>query len=74
MYERRLCRVRARDAMFNDYCVVVPQDCVAGDHIAQHEASILLMRHRFDIASGYEIQQVWEDHTARETEECRWAS
>ena len=59
----------ARDTMFNDYYVVVPEDCVASNHKAQHEASMLLMRHRFDIASGLKFQQVWEDHTARKTEE-----
>ncbi len=54
----------ARDAMFNDYYVVIPEDCVASDDPAQHEASMLLMRHRFDIATGDRIQQVWEDHNA----------
>jgi nicotinamidase-related amidase len=50
----------ARDAMFNDYYVVIADDCVASDDRAQHEASMLLMRHRFDIASGAEIQRVWK--------------
>jgi nicotinamidase-related amidase len=51
----------ARDAMFNDLYVVVPEDCVASDDRAQHEASILLMRHRFDLASGAEIGRIWDD-------------
>ena len=49
----------ARDAMFNDYYVVIAEDCVASDDRAQHEASMLLMRHRFDIAGGAAIEQVW---------------
>jgi hypothetical protein len=31
----------------------------------QHEASLLLMRHRFDMALGGELGQVWQDHAAR---------
>jgi len=49
----------ARDAMFNDYYVVVPEDCVASDDPAQHDASLLLMRHRFDVATGSEIARAW---------------
>jgi nicotinamidase-related amidase len=51
----------ARDAMFNDYYVVIAADCVASDDPAQHEASMLLMRHRFDIATGADIQAIWQD-------------
>jgi ureidoacrylate peracid hydrolase len=49
----------ARDALFNDYYVVVAEDCVASDDREQHDASMLLMRHRFDIASTDEILGVW---------------
>jgi nicotinamidase-related amidase len=49
----------ARDAMFNDYYVVIAEDCVASDDQAQHEASMLLMRNRFDIAPGDEIKRIW---------------
>ena len=49
----------ARDAMFNDYYVVIAEDCVASDDPAQHEASLLLMRHRFDLASAEAILGVW---------------
>ena len=49
----------ARDAMFNDYYVVLATDCVASDDRAQHEAAMLLMRHRFDLASGAEIADAW---------------
>lgn len=50
----------ARDAMFNDYYVVIAEDCVASDDQTQHDASMTLMRHRFDIAGGEEISQLWE--------------
>jgi nicotinamidase-related amidase len=49
----------ARDAMFNDFYVVIPSDCVASDDRAQHRASLLLMSHRFDLATGEEIAKVW---------------
>ena len=42
----------ARDAMFNDYYVVIAEDAVGSDDRAQHDASMLLMRHRFDMALG----------------------
>lgn len=50
----------ARDAMFNDYYVVIPEDCVASDDRAQHEASMLLMRHRFDLSTGEVVRKVWD--------------
>jgi nicotinamidase-related amidase len=49
----------ARDALFNDYYVVIVDDCVASDDRAQHDASMLLMRHRFDLASSSEIMASW---------------
>src|SRR6202042_2004394 len=49
----------ARDAMFNDYYVIIAEDCVASDDREQHDASMLLMRHRFDIASSDEILAQW---------------
>jgi len=49
----------ARDAMFNDYYVVIAEDCVASDDRAQHDASLLLMRHRFDVAQSAEICTHW---------------
>jgi nicotinamidase-related amidase len=54
----------ARDAMFNDYYVVIAEDCVASDDRAQHAASMLLMRHRFDLATGDAIQRAWRDSKA----------
>jgi nicotinamidase-related amidase len=50
----------ARDALFNDYYVVIVEDCVASDDRAQHDASMLLMRHRFDIASSTEVVAGWK--------------
>lgn len=49
----------ARDALFNDYYVVIVEDCVGSDDRTQHEASMLLMRHRFDIASSSDIIATW---------------
>lgn len=50
----------ARDALFNDYYVVVPEDCVASDDQTQHDASLILMRHRFDMTHLSEILATWE--------------
>jgi nicotinamidase-related amidase len=50
----------ARDALFNDYYVVVAEDCVASDDRAQHDASLLLMRHRFDLACSDDILATWD--------------
>jgi nicotinamidase-related amidase len=49
----------ARDALFNDYYVVVAEDCVASDDREQHEASLLLMRHRFDVVGSQDIIDAW---------------
>jgi nicotinamidase-related amidase len=49
----------ARDASFNDYYVVVAEDCVASDDREQHDASMLLMRHRFDVVSSTSLHTVW---------------
>jgi nicotinamidase-related amidase len=49
----------ARDAMFSDHYVVIAEDCVGSDDKRQHDASMLLMRHRFDMASGLRIAAVW---------------
>jgi nicotinamidase-related amidase len=50
----------ARDALFNDYYVVLPEDCVASDDPRQHEASLFLMRHRFDVVSLEDILAIWQ--------------
>ena len=49
----------ARDAMFSDLYVVIAADGVASDDREQHAASLLLMRHRFDLATAAEISGVW---------------
>ena len=49
----------ARDALFNDYYVVIVSDCVASDDRAQHDASMLLMRHRFDVVPSAALHAVW---------------
>lgn len=54
----------ARDALFNDYYVVIAEDCVASDDREQHDASMLLMRHRFDIATSAEILAEWSQAAA----------
>ena len=51
----------ARDAMFNDYYVVIADDCVASDDREQHDASMLLMRNRFDIAGSEQILREWSN-------------
>ena len=58
----------ARDAMFNNYYVVVAEDCVASDDRAQHDASMLLMRHRFDISTGGEIARIWQSRNSNRAE------
>ena len=58
----------ARDAMFNDYYVVLPEDCVASDDPRQHEASLFLMRHRFDVVSSNDILAIWKEDQATERE------
>jgi nicotinamidase-related amidase len=59
----------ARDAMFNDHYVVIASDCVGSDDREQHDASMLLMRHRFDMATADEIDEVWETHTVQKRKE-----
>lgn len=53
----------ARDALFNDYYVVIVDDCVASDDRAQHDASLLLMRHRFDVVPSAALHSVWLPHS-----------
>jgi nicotinamidase-related amidase len=56
----------ARDALFSDHYVVIADDCVGSDDKQQHDASMLLMRHRFDLAKADEISAVW---AAREVQD-----
>jgi nicotinamidase-related amidase len=55
----------ARDGMFMDYYVVVVPDCVESDTREQHDASLTLMRARFDMISSEEIAKVWDGAPAR---------
>jgi nicotinamidase-related amidase len=57
----------ARDAQFNDYFVVIAPECVASDDPAQHDASMLLMRNRFDIIAQADIEHFW-DRARKESE------
>ena len=50
----------ARDAMFSDHYIVLASDCVGSDDQEQHDASMLLMRHRFDMATADEISKIWD--------------
>jgi nicotinamidase-related amidase len=59
----------ARDAMFNDHYVVIATDCVASDDRAQHDASMLLMRHRFDMATADQIGAAWYERAGHAEEE-----
>ncbi|MBJ7593802.1 MAG: cysteine hydrolase [Candidatus Dormibacteraeota bacterium] len=49
----------ARDGMFLDYYVVVVPDCIESDTREQHEASLTLMRNRFDMFPSAEIVATW---------------
>lgn len=49
----------ARDALFNDLHVVIAQDCVASDDREQHHASMVLMKHRFDVLDSRHMEAVW---------------
>lgn len=51
----------ARDALFNNYYVVIATDCVGSDDREQHDASMLLMRHRFDLADSAELAATWAE-------------
>lgn len=57
----------ARDGMFMDYYIVVVPDCVESDTREQHEASLTLMRARFDMISSREVRQVWDGAAVRRT-------
>jgi nicotinamidase-related amidase len=50
----------ARDAQFCDRHVVIASDCVGSDDKEQHDASMFLMSHRFDIASSSQIAAAWQ--------------
>jgi hypothetical protein len=41
--------------------VVVAEDCVASDDLEQHEASLVLMRHRFDMVDSQDVIAWWQE-------------
>ena len=49
----------ARDAS-NQYFVVIPEDCVWSGNQELHEASLVVMRHRYDIVRSEDIMSIWE--------------
>jgi len=49
----------ARDAMFHDYYTVVMEDCVATYSRDLHEASLKVMRSRFDVLPSGELIEIW---------------
>jgi nicotinamidase-related amidase len=50
----------ARDGLFLDYSMVVVADGVASDDAEQHAASMLLMRHRFDVVPAATVLRAWK--------------
>jgi hypothetical protein len=59
LHEQGCVEASARDAMFNDDCVVIPEDCVASDDRGLHDASLLLMRHRADVTTSGDSLRAW---------------
>ncbi|MST31738.1 isochorismatase family protein [Acidimicrobiaceae bacterium USS-CC1] len=56
----------ARDALFEDFYTVVAEDGVASDDVEQHAASMLLMRHRFDLATCAQLAAIWSPASSHE--------
>ena len=52
----------ARDAMFHDYYTVVVSDCVATYNKDLHEASLKVMRSRFDVPTSDDLMGIWQAH------------
>lgn len=57
----------ALDASFNDYIVVIVEDCIGSSSPRLHEAALELMRTRFDFATSKQIIQIWRTMSGRET-------
>ena len=49
----------ARDAS-NQYFVVIPEDCVWSGNWELHEASLVVMKHRYDTVKSDDIIDIWE--------------
>jgi nicotinamidase-related amidase len=54
----------ARDAMFHDYYTVVIDDCVATYNTDLHDASLKVMRSRFDVIGSDVLCAQWARHAA----------
>jgi nicotinamidase-related amidase len=64
----------ARDGMFLDYEAVVVRDCVESDTREQHEASLTLMKNRFELVSSEDVMRAWSQVTHPASEEAEPAS
>lgn len=64
----------ARDAMFNDYYVVIATDAVGSDDPKQHDASMYLMARRFDLAATELICKTWAGESQSSRRVGSWAS
>ena len=51
----------ARDAS-NQYFVVIPEDCVWSGNQELHEASLVVMKHRYDVVRSEDIINIWEKY------------
>lgn len=49
----------ARDAQFHDYYTAVIEDCVATYNPDLHEASLKVMRSRFDVLTSKRLIEIW---------------
>lgn len=54
----------ARDAMFHDYYTAVVEDCIATYNTELHEASLKVMRSRFDVLPSRRVIDIWRDRRA----------
>ncbi len=51
----------ARDAIFHDYYTAVVEDCIATYNTELHEASLKIMRSRFDVLPSQRVIDIWRD-------------
>jgi nicotinamidase-related amidase len=49
-----------RDASFYDYYVVLVEDCVATTSHQLHEASLLVMKSRYDVVAAEALISFWQ--------------
>jgi nicotinamidase-related amidase len=58
----------ARDGMFLDYYVVIVSDCVQSDTRRLHEASMTLMKDRFDVEESRDVIETWRARSTDRTD------